>query len=265
MTLVSPPPRPQAHCSGVHAMTSSTRSRCAGNSLRPGCGLRFFCCCCAGDDALCSCCGGASLIGSRRLSASISPLDTAGSRSSNCSCRSLSVSLRLPYFWMRSRRSASLSCWITESAAASACLLRASRASCSSNFCCSCAMITAATGSSTTGKDELEKGFICPHNCRLSCGYIIESLVFTHSPVSQMVPPQQACGTTSSPVSHADRCRQEATQTARDSTAPCSLSPKASIASLFQDASNIPKVLSHRSRQPSADPFGNWRKETDDR
>src|ERR1700722_588865 len=32
---------PETHCSGVHGMICSTRSRCAGNSCRPGC-LRSF-------------------------------------------------------------------------------------------------------------------------------------------------------------------------------------------------------------------------------
>ena len=36
MTLVSLPHLPHAHCSAVQAMICSTRSRCAGNSLRPG-------------------------------------------------------------------------------------------------------------------------------------------------------------------------------------------------------------------------------------
>ena len=46
------------------------------------------------------------------LSAATSSLETAGSRSSSCNCRSDSFTLCLPYFLMRSRRSSSSSFWI---------------------------------------------------------------------------------------------------------------------------------------------------------
>src|ERR1019366_4024057 len=106
MTALTWPQALQVHCSGVQAITRSTRGKTAGSCCRPGC-LRL-CCCFAGAGS-----------GSRPLSVWTSALLTPGSRSSNWSCASLSFSLPGPYFLIRCNRSRSSNTWIFSLAQAS--------------------------------------------------------------------------------------------------------------------------------------------------
>src|ERR1035438_1953806 len=78
------------HCSGVQAITRSTRGRSAGSVWRPGCLRLFFF---SGVD------GSAS----RSLSAVTSTLLTPGSNSNNSSCRLLSFSPPGPYLAISER------------------------------------------------------------------------------------------------------------------------------------------------------------------
>src|ERR1035437_667467 len=88
MTALTWPQALHVHCSGVQAITRSTRDKRAGSCCRPGC-LRL-CCCFAGAGS-----------GSRPLSVWTSAVLTPGSRSRNWRCASLSFSLPGPYFLIR--------------------------------------------------------------------------------------------------------------------------------------------------------------------
>src|ERR1039457_5659216 len=234
MTLVSPPHLPHVHCSGAQGMIFSTRFRCAGSPLRPGwfCRLRR----CLSVVLLPSVDSGS---GPRSISPWTSSPDTAGSRSSNCNWRSLSFSLRRPYFLIRSKRSSSSSFCTRISVVASTCWLRAICRFCSAIVCRNWAMIAAATGSSATGRDDLEAGFICLHYLRLCYVYVVDSPVFMRLFAISSSLQQWAFCTASASSLRSDRCRRSTAQTPRASTARGHLLMSANAIALMLSWRNV--------------------------
>src|SRR5882724_12344323 len=99
ITVIAWPQLLQVHCSGVQAITRSTRGKFAGSSCRPGCRRGRFVLTDSGR-------------GPRSLSIWTSRLLTPGSSSRRSSWASLSFSLPGPYFWMRCNRKRSSNTWI---------------------------------------------------------------------------------------------------------------------------------------------------------
>src|SRR5208282_1540799 len=126
-------------------------------------------------------------------------------------------------------------------------------------------MIAAATGSSTTGRDDLEVGFICPYYLRFFYAYVIDSPVFMRLfPISSPFL-QWAFYTTSASSLRSDRCRRSTVQTPRASTARGHLPMSANATALAPCGAHRPIGCCCQKRKSSCDFFSNWQTETNGR